>query len=184
MFKKLADYFLILLVLIYILFEELVWEKTAKPIVRFISKFVLKFDIFEKLILKIDNLGSYWILSIFIVLFLFVELLGIYAAILFFQAKIFLAIFVYLLKLPLAIFILWFFDITKDKLMQFRWFSYLYKKLIVIIELIKNSKIYNLVHEKIANIKIYFKEKSLLKANSILNKFINIYKNIRARLGL
>ncbi len=60
------------------------------------------------------------------VLFLFVELLGIYAAILFFQAKIFLAIFVYLLKLPLAIFILWFFDITKDKLMQFRWFEYLY----------------------------------------------------------
>ena len=84
----------------------------------------------------------------------------------------------------MAIFILWFFDITKDKLMQFRWFSYLYKKLIVIIVLIKNSKIYNLVHEKIANIKIYFKEKSLLKANSILNKFINIYKNIRARLGL
>ena len=106
MLKKLFDLFLILLVLIYILFEELVWEKTAKPIVRFISKFVLKFDIFEKLILKIDNLGSYWILSIFMVLFLFVELLGIYAAILFFQAKIFLAIFVYLLKLPLAIFIL------------------------------------------------------------------------------
>ena len=61
MLKKLFDLFLILLVLIYILFEELVWEKTAKPIVRFISKFVLKFDIFEKLILKIDNLGSYWI---------------------------------------------------------------------------------------------------------------------------
>lgn len=181
MLKKLFDLFLILLVLIYILFEELVWEKTAKPIVRFISKFVLKFDIFEKLILKIDNLGSYWILSIFMVLFLFVELLGIYAAILFFQAKIFLAIFIYLLKLPLAIFILWFFDITKDKLMQFRWFEYLYITLINFIQKIKKFRIYILIKDKIESIKLYFSNKSNFKFTKIKDKIIIIYKKIKSK---
>ena len=119
LFKKLFEILLVILVLIYIIFEELVWEKTAKPIFDFFSKFILKFNIIERLILKINSLNSYIILFIFLLFFVIVELFGIFAAILFVRGDIVFAIFIYILKLPFAVIILWFFDITKDKLLKF-----------------------------------------------------------------
>lgn len=183
-FKKLFDFLLIILILIYILFEELVWEKFAKPILQFFSKYLKKFNFFDKFLKKIDSLNPHIVLFIFLLFFVIVEFLGVYAAIIFIKGEIFFATFIYALKIPLAVIILWFFDITKDKLLTFAWFSYLYRKLIKLIELIKNSKIYSLVYEKAAKIKTYFEEKSRLKANFILNKFVDIYKNIRVKLKL
>ena len=70
MLKKFVDFFLIVLVLIYILFEELVWEKIAKPIVRIITRLLSKFNFFEDFLLKIEKLNSYTILFIFLILFI------------------------------------------------------------------------------------------------------------------
>ena len=41
MYKKILNIFLIVLVFIYIIFEELVWEKLAKPILSFITNLSL-----------------------------------------------------------------------------------------------------------------------------------------------
>lgn len=177
--KKLLDFLLIILILIYILFEEIVWEKIAKPIVKSISELILKFDIFENLIKKLENLSSYTVLFTFLILFTFVEILGVYAAIIFFQGKIFLAIFVYILKLPLAVVILWFFNITKDKLLKFKWFEFLYNNLISSIAKIKRFRIYILVKNKIDNIKEYVELKFNSTGNSIKSKILDIYQKLK-----
>ena len=79
MYQKIVNIFLTILVFIYIIFEELIWDKFAKPIISYISNFPL----FKNLTPKILALNSYIILIIFIIPFFLVELLGIYAGIVF-----------------------------------------------------------------------------------------------------
>ena len=54
MYKKILNIFLIVLVFIYIIFEELVWEKLAKPILNFISNLSLLKDFTPK-IFQVSN---------------------------------------------------------------------------------------------------------------------------------
>lgn len=75
MYKRIINFLLIFLVFVYIIFEELIWDKFAKPIISYISNFSL----FKNLTPKILALNSYIILIIFIIPFFLVELLGIYA---------------------------------------------------------------------------------------------------------
>lgn len=103
MYKKILNIFLIVLVFIYIIFEELIWEKFAKPIITLISSLQL----FQKLVPKILALNSYFILIFFVSIFVIVELIGIYAGILFISGHIFSAVFIYVLKIPVAAFIFW-----------------------------------------------------------------------------
>ncbi|WP_026804066.1 hypothetical protein [Aliarcobacter lanthieri] len=182
MLNKIIDIFLIILISIYIIFEELIWEKTAKPIFNFLSKLILKFNIFENLILKIENLNSHLVLFVFLIFFTLVELLGVYAAILFVEREIFLAVFVYLLKLPLAVIILWFFDITKPKLLQFHWFEIVYNKLVSIKNKIQESKIYIMIYKKIDNIKEYIESKLDFSKHSIKDRVIEIYQELKKKL--
>lgn len=61
MYKRIINFLLIFLVFVYIIFEELIWDKFAKPIISYISNFSL----FKNLIPKILALNSYIILIIF-----------------------------------------------------------------------------------------------------------------------
>jgi len=126
MYKKILNFCLIFLVFIYIIFEELIWEKFAKPIILFISEL----QIFKNLTPKILSLNPYIILLIFIIPFILVELLGVYAGIIFISGHVIFGIFLYLLKIPIAALIFWFFNVTKEKLLEFTWFSFIYEKLI------------------------------------------------------
>ena len=105
MYKKILNIILIVLVFIYIIFEELVWEKFAKPLIKLISSL----QIFTKLIPKILSLNSYVILIFFLSTFIIVELIGIYAGILFVSGHISSAVVIYILKVPVAAFIFWFY---------------------------------------------------------------------------
>jgi hypothetical protein len=73
MYKRIINFLLIFLVFVYIIFEELIWDKFAKPIISYISNFSL----FKNLTPKILALNSYIILIIFIIPFFLVELLGV-----------------------------------------------------------------------------------------------------------
>lgn len=174
-FRKFLDFLLIILVLIYIVLEEIIWEKIARPI---INK-VLKLEIFDNLTKKIENLNSIVILVVFLIFFIFVELLGVYSAIVFVQGKIFFAIFIYFLKLPLAIIILWFFSITKEKLLEFYWFKVVYNGLLYVKNQIKLSRVYILIYNKVAFIKEYFKSKISFSKYSIKNRTITIYRVLK-----
>lgn len=177
MYKKILNIFLIVLVFIYIIFEELIWEKFAKPIITLISSLQL----FQKLIPKILALNSYFILIFFISIFVIVELIGIYAGILFISGHIISAIFIYALKIPIAAFIFWFFSIVKPKLLQFKWFEFIYDYTILFISKIKNSSIYIMIKEKAYMLKKSLKEKIFSTRSVLKSKLISIYKLLKQK---
>lgn len=177
MYKKILNLFLIVLVFIYIIFEELIWEKFAKPIITLISNLQL----FQNLIPKILALNSYFILIFFVSIFVIVELIGIYAGILFISGNIISAIFIYILKIPVAAFIFWFFNITKPKLLEFRWFEFVYNYIILIISKIKNSSIYIMIKEKAYMLKNSLKERISSTKTGLKTKIIGIYKFLKQK---
>ena len=179
MYKKILEIFLILLVFIYIIFEELIWDRLAKPIFSYISSL----ELFKDLEPKILALNSYLILFIFLIPFIIVELLGIYAGILFVSGKILLGVVLYISKIPIAVVIFWFFNIAKDRLLQFAWLNYIYKNLILIIEKIKHSKIYLMIQNKTAIIKDEIKKRFFISKIGLNEKIIEIYKLLKDKFN-
>lgn len=177
MYKKILNIFLIVLVFIYIIFEELIWEKFAKPIITLISSL----NLFTKLIPKILALNSYFILIFFISIFVVVEFIGVYAGVLFLSGHIFTATFIYILKIPVAAFIFWFFNIVKPKLLEFRWFELIYNSLVSSIYKIKHSSIYIMIKDKSLIIKQSIKENFFSTKNRFKQKLITIYKFLKQK---
>lgn len=115
----------LLLVITFIIFEELIWEGIAKPIYEAIHSL----KILQKIETKLQHINAYVILVIFVLLLATVEIFGIYAGILFVSGQVLLGLSLYLSKIPIAAFTFWLFRVTEDKLMQFRWFKWLYEKM-------------------------------------------------------
>ena len=179
MIKKIINIFLTFLVFIYIIFEELIWDRLAKPIFSYISDL----ELFRNLEPKILSLNSYLILFIFLIPFIIVELLGVYAGILFVSGKILFGILLYLSKIPIAVVIFWFFNITKDILLQFRWLNFIYKNLILIIDKIKNSKIYLMIQDKTSMIKDEIKKRFFISKIGLDEKIVEIYKLLKDKFN-
>lgn len=177
MYKKILNIFLIVLVFLYIVFEELIWEKFAKPLINLISSLQL----FTKLIPKILALNSYFILIFFVSTFVIVEIIGIYAGILFISGHIISAILIYILKIPVAAFIFWFFSIAKSKLLEFKWFEFIYNFLISAIYRIKHSLIYTMIKDKASDIKKSIKENIFTVRSKFKQKLIHIYKLLKQK---
>ena len=179
MYQKIVNIFLTILVFIYIIFEELIWDRLAKRIFSYISDL----ELFRDLEPKILALNSYLILFIFLIPFIIVELLGIYAGILFVSGNILLGIVLYLSKIPVAVVIFWFFNITKDILLQFRWLNFIYKNLILIIDKIKHSKIYLMIQNKTSLIKYEIKKRFFISETDFKQKVIDIYKFLKDKFN-
>ena len=111
------------------------------------------------------------------------ELLGIYAGILFVSGNIVLGIVLYLSKIPIAVVIFWFFNVAKDRLLQFRWLNFLYKNLILIIEKIKHSKIYLMIQERTSMIKDEIKKRFFISKIGLKEKIIEIYKLLKDKFN-
>lgn len=179
MYKKILNIFLILLVFVYIIFEELIWDRLAKPIFSYISNL----ELFRDLEPKILALNSYLILFIFLIPFIMVELLGIYAGILFISGNILLAVVVYISKIPVAVVIFWFFNIAKDRLLQFRWLNFIYKNLLISIEKIKHSRIYLMIQDKTSMIKDEIKKRFFISKIGLNEKITEIYKSLKDKFN-
>ena len=179
MYQKIVNIFLTILVFIYIIFEELIWDRLAKPIFSYISNL----ELFRDLEPKILTLNSYLILFIFLIPFIIVELLGIYAGILFVSGKVLLGVVLYISKIPIAVVIFWFFNIAKDRLLEFGWLNFIYKKLILIIERIKHSKIYLMIQEKTTMIKDEIKKRFFTSKIGFKENVIEIYKLLKDKFN-
>ena len=179
MFNKIVNIFLTFLVFVYIIFEELIWDRLAKPIFSYISNL----ELFRDLEPKIMALNSYLVLFIFLIPFIIVELLGIYAGILFISGNILLGLLVYVLKIPIAVVIFWFFNITKDVLLQFRWLNFIYKNLILIIEKIKHCRIYVMIQDKTSIVKDEIKKIFFTSKIDFKEKVIEIYKLLKDKFN-
>ena len=125
----------LILVIIYILFEELIWEGIAKPIYEAIHAL----QILQKIETKLQTVNATVILGIFVVLLTIVEAFGIYAGMLFVSGQVVLGLTLYISKIPIAAFTFWLFRVTEDKLMQFGWFKWMYEWIMKAIEWLKSS---------------------------------------------
>ena len=171
----------LLLVITYIIFEELIWEGIAKPIYETIH--ALK--ILQKVEAKLENVNPSVILFIFVVLLTIVEAFGIYAGMLFVSGQMVLGLVLYISKIPLAAFTFWLFRVTEDKLMHFGWFKWLYDLIMKVIDWIKSSEIHQKTMKRLMQIKIrikVLKEKYFANQSPFIEKIKQLYKTLKASL--
>ncbi len=179
---KLITLLQFILVIIYIVFEEIIWEGISKPIYEFLHSL----KILRRVETMLHMVNAYVILMIFVVLLAFVEFLGIYAGILFVQGKVWHGLTLYITKIPIAAFTFWVFRITEDKLMQFGWFKWLYSLMIAAVEWVKSKAVYismikkiKIVKKEIKDIMKIFKERYFSKERAFSIKIKKLYKVIK-----
>jgi len=144
----------LLIVIVYIIFEELIWEGIAKPIYTYVHSL----RIMQKVESKLQAFNAYIILFLFVIIFAVVQLIGLYAGLLFMSGQILLGLVVYVSKIPLAAFTFWVFRVTEEKLMTFGWFKWLYAKLVAMIVWLKSRDIYLKTIERLMEVKTGIKE--------------------------
>ncbi len=152
-YRTVTKIVLTILVFIYLVLEELVWERIAEPIYVFIHGL----KILKKVEILIHRLNRYTLLVCFLALFAAVEILGVIAIGLFAQGQVLLATVLYVGKIPIAAFTFWVFRIAQDKLMTFVWFKFCYEWLLAQLLKIKTSAIYVKIKANIASVKMWFK---------------------------
>ncbi len=183
--NKVISLLQLILVLIYILFEELVWEGIARPVYNYVHSL----EVLQKVERLLHNLNAYIILVIFVLLLATVQALGLYSGLLFVSGQVVLGLSFYLFKIPIAAFTFWMFRITEDKLMQFAWFKWLYMKMIDAIAWLKSREIYvkTMAHlGKIKkSVKMYIaglKEKYFVRESPFMAKVKGLYQAVKSSL--
>jgi hypothetical protein len=162
---KITDIALGILVTIYIVLEELIWENIAEPIYTFIHGL----SILHKAEEFINELNRHVLLVLFLALFIQVELLGIFALQMIGTGNVIAGAALYAGKIPVAAFTFWLFRISKEKLMTFEWFKQAYDLVISVIVKIKMSSIHQRIAARLKSIKewlkiwLYFARSSLRK---------------------
>ena len=173
--------FQLLLVITYIIFEELIWEGIAKPIYEVIHGL----RILQKIETKLDTVSPSIVLFIFVVLLVIVEAAGIYAGMLFVSGQVFIGLVLYISKIPIAAFTFWLFRVTEDKLMQFGWFKWLYDWIMRAIDWIKSSEIHQKTIAYLVLIKTRIKalkEKYFAGKSPFIEKMKQLYMTLKASL--
>jgi len=183
--KRLKSLLQLILVIIYIIFEELIWEGIAKPIYETIH--ALK--ILQKIETKLQHVNASVILVIFVVLLTIVEAFGIYAGMLFVSGQVTLGLALYISKIPIAAFTFWLFRVTEDKLMQFGWFKWVYDWIMKAIDWLKSCEMYIKTMERLKQIKksikaymIRFKEKYFAGKSPFMEKMKCLYTTVKDSL--
>jgi hypothetical protein len=171
--------------MVYIIFEELIWEGIAKPI----YKAIHGLKILEKIETKLQRVSPSIILFIFIVLFAIVEAAGIYAGVLFVSGQVMIGLILYISKIPIAAFTFWLFRVTEDKLMQYGWFKWMYDQVMKAIEWLKACEMYQKTMQRLVEVKSRlkemikdFKEKYFSGKNSFIERIKHLYSTIKASL--
>jgi len=175
----------LILVIVYIIFEEIIWEGVAHPI----YKYVHSLKILQKVEEKLHAVNAYVILILFMVMLASVEALGLYAGYLFVSGNVAIGLSIYLTKIPIAAFTFWMFRVTEDKLMQFGWFKWLYERIMAFIDWLKSLEIYQSTMQKLKvtkeRIKQFFraiKEKYFSKESAFVTRMKRLYNSIKQTL--
>jgi len=184
--KKIAQRLLLviqfILVFLFILFEEIIWEGLAKPIYDHIASI----HILQKLEKLISISPRHIVLLFFVVLLLGVEGAGLVAGLFFVQGKVLLGTALYIAKIPIAGFTFWLFRVSKSKLLSFIWFAWAYKKLMSGIAWLKDTTIYSRSIEMMQDIKSQIKlaiksikERYFSRNSSFTEEIKSFYKYIK-----
>ena len=185
---KLITLFQLILVIAYIIFEEIIWEGIAHPIYRYVHSL----KILQKVEENLRAVNAYVILVLFMVMLASVEALGLYAGYLFVSGNMVIGLSIYLMKIPIAAFTFWMFRVTEEKLMQFGWFELIYGKIMASIAWLKSLEIYLGTVDLLKRTKAYVKvrvreirEKYFLKESPFvkrLKRLKRLYRSIKQAL--
>ena len=175
----------LLIVIVYIIFEELIWEGVAKPI----YKAIHALKMLQKIEAKLETLNPSIILLIFVVLFVIVEAVGIYAGMLFVSGQVLIGLILYISKIPIAAFTFWLFRVTEEKLMQFGWFKWMYDHMMRAIDWLKSCEMYKKTMERLVKVKTrfketfqVFKEKYFADQSPFIEKIKQLYRSVKESL--
>ncbi len=138
----------------YILFEELIWNVFAKPIYQYF-KSLIAIEPLKKFFLEMNR---YVLLSVFIFILSIAELMGLVAGFYFVEGSFIMGILVYGLKIPVAAFTFWLFDLTKPQLMSFDWLKTAYEWVIGVIDKLLNTDIHIYIKARIMAIRLKMKQ--------------------------
>ncbi|MCK5855411.1 MAG: hypothetical protein KAG56_09325 [Sulfurovaceae bacterium] len=167
-----------ILVFLFILFEEIIWEGLAQPIYKKIESL----QITQKIETLLDGFNSKILLTIFVLLLLGVEGAGLLAGFFFVQGQMLLGLILYIAKIPIAAFTFWMFKVSKPKLLSFGWFNWAYEKLMSGIDWLKEREIYKTSREMVSKIKLKFleiKQKYFTKDSLFTTEIKSFYKYIK-----
>jgi len=143
-----------LLVFLFIVFEEFIWEGIAKPV----AEYLASWGILQRLERFITGLNRYVILVLFLLIFVAVELAGVTAGVLMVQGMFLPGLMIYALKIPIAAFTFWLFRVSRKKLMSFGWFAWVYDRLIFWLGRLKSTEIYRRSLAMIKEMKVALKK--------------------------
>jgi len=172
MIRRIRNTLLIFLLLIYLLFEELIWKSAVIPVIRFFSAFHLYRRFLDYVRLRA---GRITVLILFTVPFLLGEIIGILSGIL--AARLFLlsAALLYACKIPLIVVALAILQNGKEKLLTFGWFELSYIWTIKQLDRLHESVLYRQTTLAINQIRTRLKSRS----NLTLRMIIRLYRRIR-----
>lgn len=179
--NRLISIIQLILVFIYIIFEEIIWDGIAKPIYEAIHSL----QVLQKLEIKLQSVNPSFILFIFVILLVIVEAFGIYAGMLFVSGQMVFGMALYISKIPIAGFTFWLFRVTEDKLMQFGWFKWLYDFIMRGIDWLKSSAIHKSTMAYLARMKLWFKEfkqRNFSGTSPFVQKIKDIYNSLKKSL--
>ncbi len=160
------------LVLIYIFFEELLWNNIAQPIIHYIAKL----NLYKKFLNYIEHSANkYIILALFTIPFIASELLGFLSMYLFASGKIILSAIIYILKIPAIIVALGILNAGKIKLETIAIFKICFDFAMLLIDKLHNTAIYKTVKISIVKIKI----KLTSHKSKTFRFFVKIYNLIK-----
>ncbi len=139
----------IILVLGYILFEELVWDVFVKPV----HQYLKSLSILAPLKIHFLKMNRHLLLSVFICILAITETLGILAGYCIINGYFYTGILIYSSKIPVATFTFWLFKLTKNKLISFPWLKSTYEFIMGLIEKITHSSIHRFIKIKVSNLR-------------------------------
>ena len=166
-FGRVLLVFQFILVFLFILFEEIIWEGIAKPIYEKIESL----HISKKLEGKIEHTNRYVVLAIFSTLLFGVEGAGLLAGVFFMHGEILFGLLLYIAKIPIAVFVFWLFKVSKVKLLSFAWFNWCYLKVMDGFEWLKERESYKEMMAYMATIKATIKVTIKAKWQAIKEKY-------------
>ncbi|HFD12659.1 MAG TPA: hypothetical protein ENJ32_09350, partial [Crenotrichaceae bacterium] len=106
----------------FIVFEELIWNVLAQPIIDRLNHHA----IFVKLRRMFLVMNRHLLLIVFALIFILTEILGVASGLIIVSGDLDFGILIYLLKVPLAAFTFWLFELTKQTLLTFNWLKAAY----------------------------------------------------------
>jgi len=105
----------LVLVIVFIVFEEIVWEGIALPVYNWVHSL----KALEKVEAWLQGVPAGVILVLFVLMLASVEVLGIYAGVMFVSGHMVTGLMMYAGKIPVAAFTFWMFRVSEEKLMRF-----------------------------------------------------------------